>query len=129
MLISDLPQPQIRTYPIHTVIAEKLHAIALLGMANSRLKDYLDLYILLKNEELDKEILLDAITSTIARREMALPKNIPIGLTSVYSQYASRQAMWRSFLNKNELEFISLPVVVILIGDFVIPIMIEPAEL
>lgn len=29
------------------VIAEKLHAIGLLGMANSRLKDYLDLYVLL----------------------------------------------------------------------------------
>jgi hypothetical protein len=129
VLISDSPQPQIRTYPIYTVIAEKLHAIVLLGMANSRLKDYLDLYILLKNEELDKEILLDAITSTFARREMVLPKNIPVGLTSEYSQDASRQAMWRSFLNKNELEFISLPEVVTLIGDFVIPIMIESAEL
>jgi len=59
-------------------------------MANSRLKDYLDLYILLKNEELDKEILSDAITSTFARREMALPKNIPVGLTSEFSQDASR---------------------------------------
>ena len=45
VLLSDLPAPKIRTYPIYTVIAEKLHAIALLGMANSRLKDYLDLYV------------------------------------------------------------------------------------
>ena len=42
VLLNDLPAPKIRTYPIYTVIAEKLHAIALLGMANSRLKDYLD---------------------------------------------------------------------------------------
>lgn len=125
VLINDLPRPQIRTYPIYTVIAEKLHAIALLGMANSRLKDYLDLYVLLKNEELNEEILLGAITSTFARREMALPKDTPAGLTTEYSQDVLRQAMWRSFLNKNELEFISLPEVVTSISDFVLPIILK----
>jgi predicted nucleotidyltransferase component of viral defense system len=122
VLISDLPPPKIRTYPIYTVIAEKLHAITLLGMANSRLKDYLDLYVLLKNEKLDGERLLDAITSTFIRREMPLPKNMPIGLSSEYSQDETRQAMWRSFLNKNELEFISLPEVVTSIRDYALPI-------
>lgn len=125
VLINELPPPQIRTYPIYTVVAEKLHAIALLGMANSRLKDYLDLYVLLKNEEIDEKILLDAIASTFARREMALPKATPLGLTSEYSQDASRQAMWRSFLNKNELEFISLPEVVTSINEFVLPIIVR----
>ena len=43
VLIADLPAPRLRTYPVYTVISEKLHAIALLGMTNSRLKDYLDL--------------------------------------------------------------------------------------
>ncbi|OGV26142.1 MAG: hypothetical protein A3F18_08510 [Legionellales bacterium RIFCSPHIGHO2_12_FULL_37_14] len=124
VLLNDLPSPKIRTYPIYTVIAEKFHAIALLGMANSRLKDYLDLYVLLKNEELDEKILLDAIASTFARREMALPKDTPLGLTSEYSQDASRQTMWRSFLNKNELEFISLPEVVTSISEFVLPIIV-----
>jgi hypothetical protein len=128
VLISDLPQPQIRTYPIYTVIAEKLHAIVLLGIANSRLKDYLDLYILLKNEELDKKILLDAIASTFARRDMLLPKVTPVGLTTEYSEDASRQAMWRSFLNKNELEFISLPEVVTSISEFVLPIIIKTSS-
>ncbi|MDF1758584.1 MAG: nucleotidyl transferase AbiEii/AbiGii toxin family protein [Legionellaceae bacterium] len=104
VLLNDLPSPKIRTYPIYTVIAEKYHAIALLGMANSRLKDYFDLYVLLKNEELDEKILLGAIASTFARREMALPKDTPVGLTPEYSQDASRQTMWRSFLNKNEFE-------------------------
>ena len=47
VLIDDFPAPQLRTYPVYTVIAEKLHAIASLGMTNSRLKDYLDLSVLL----------------------------------------------------------------------------------
>lgn len=50
VMIDDLPAPRLRTYPVYTVIAEKLHAIALLGMTNSRLKDYLDLSVLLDRE-------------------------------------------------------------------------------
>jgi hypothetical protein len=42
-LLADFPAPRLRTYPVYTVVAEKLHAIVLLGMTNSRLKDYLDL--------------------------------------------------------------------------------------
>jgi predicted nucleotidyltransferase component of viral defense system len=42
VLLGDLPAPRLRTYPVYTVVAEKLHAIALLGMTNSRMKDYLD---------------------------------------------------------------------------------------
>jgi len=38
--------------PIYTVVSETLHAIALLGMTNSRLKDYLDLSVLLNREVL-----------------------------------------------------------------------------
>jgi predicted nucleotidyltransferase component of viral defense system len=35
VLLDDLPAPRLRTYPVETVIAEKLHAIAVLGMASS----------------------------------------------------------------------------------------------
>lgn len=127
VLINELPQPKVRTYPIYTVIAEKLHAIALLGMANSRLKDYLDLYVLFNTERLDNKILLEAITSTFKQRGMALPKTTPVGLTPEYSQDSSRQAMWRSFLNKNELEYVSLPDVVFLINKYFQDIVLEHA--
>ncbi len=43
VLLPELPVPKLKTYPVYTVIAEKLYAIALLGMTNSRLKDYWDL--------------------------------------------------------------------------------------
>lgn len=55
VMLRDFPAPRLRTYPVHTVIAEKIHAIVLLGMTNSRLKDYLDLWVLLKNESLETE--------------------------------------------------------------------------
>lgn len=38
VLLNELPAPRLRAYPTYTVIAEKLHAIAVLGMTNSRLR-------------------------------------------------------------------------------------------
>jgi hypothetical protein len=73
MLLDDLPAPHLRTYPVCTVVAEKLHAIALLGMTNSRLKDYLDLSVLLERETLDIDLLAQAIKATFERRGMAVP--------------------------------------------------------
>lgn len=73
VLLDDLPAPHLRTYPVCIVVAEKLHAIALLGMTNSRLKDYLDLSVLLERETLDIDLLAQAIKATFERRGMAVP--------------------------------------------------------
>lgn len=85
VLIADLPAPRLRTYPVYTVISEKLHAIALLGMTNSRLKDYLDLWVLLDRETLNANTLAQAIAATFVRREMPVPAVLPIGLTDEFA--------------------------------------------
>ncbi len=108
VLLAELPAPQLRVYPVYTVIAEKLHAIVLLGMANTRLKDYLDLYVLLEREVLDDDLLSQAIQATFTRRNMNLPSAVPTGLTDQFALDASRQTMWNSFLKKNELPLIPL---------------------
>lgn len=112
VLIADLPAPVLRTYPVYTVIAEKLHAIALFGMANSRLKDYLDLSVLLGHETLDADILARAIAATFIRRGMSIPAKLPVGLTDEFANDVSRQAIWHAFLNKNGLAVTPLPEVV-----------------
>lgn len=103
VLLGDLPAPRLRTYPVYTVVAEKLHAIALLGMTNSRAKDYLDLSVLLTRETLDIDLLAQAIKATFERRGMAVPAALPVGLTDEFASDASRQALWLAFLKKNEL--------------------------
>ncbi|WP_412755510.1 nucleotidyl transferase AbiEii/AbiGii toxin family protein [Legionella longbeachae] len=119
VLLNNLPAPKIRTYPIYTVIAEKLHAIALLGMANSRLKDYLDLYVLLSNEQIDNQVLAKAIHATFTRRGMPLPEVLPIGLTDEFANDPSRVSMWIAFLRKNELEQKPLTEVIAVIRDLI----------
>lgn len=103
VLLADLPAPRLRTYPVYTVIAEKFHAIALLGMANTRMKDYFDLSVLLARETLDAGLLASAIRATFERRGMEVPTHMPTGLTEEFSDDATRQALWRAFLRKNDL--------------------------
>lgn len=112
VLIGDLPAPQLWTYPVETVIAEKLHAIELLGMTNSRMKDYLDLSVLMERERLDAKMLARAIKATFTRRQTAIPADWPIGLTDGFGADATRQSLWNAFLRKNQLPAADLPGVV-----------------
>ena len=113
VLLDDLPAPRLRAYPIYTVVAEKLHAITLLGMTNSRVKDYFDLSVLLERETLDDGLLAQAITATFERRGIAVPAELPVGLTDEFANDASRQALWNAFAKKNGLEVEPLDVTVI----------------
>jgi predicted nucleotidyltransferase component of viral defense system len=112
VLLDDLPAPRLRAYPTYTVIAEKLHAIALLGMTNTRLKDYFDLSVLLERETLDTGLLAQAIKATFERRGMSVPDAVPIGLTDEFAHDSSRQSLWMAFLKKNELPAEPLPAIV-----------------
>ncbi len=127
VLIADFPAPQLRTYPVYTVISEKLHAIALLGMTNSRLKDYLDLSVLLEREVLDADTLATAIAATFIRRGMAVPIELPIGLTDEFANDASRQALWHAFLKKNGLAIKQLPDIVCALRAQIHPAIIQAA--
>lgn len=112
VLLADLSAPRLLTYPVYTVVAEKVHAIALLGMTNSRVKDYFDLAVLVDREALDTDVLASALKATFARRGMAVPAELPIGLTEEFAYDPSRQALWQTFIRKNELALEPLPAVV-----------------
>ena len=104
VLLDDLPAPLLRAYPKHTVVAEKFHAICLLGMANTRMKDYFDLDLLLQDATLEAHELRRAIEATFARRNLMLPTELPSGLSDAFVADASKQAQWRGFLKKNRLD-------------------------
>jgi predicted nucleotidyltransferase component of viral defense system len=113
VLLDDMPAPTLLVYPAYTVIAEKLHAIVVLGMANSRLKDYYDLNVLLQRETLDQKVLGRAIHATFERRQTSVPKEIPVGLSDEYANDPSKQTQWAAFLRKNDLAETSLADVVV----------------
>ena len=123
VLLKDFPAPRLRTYPVYTVISEKLHAIALLGMTNSRVKDYLDLSVMLDRESLNMNTLAQAISATFTRRRMAVPTDLPMGLSDEFAADPSRQALWAAFVRKNDLAMIPLADVVTRIRSALEPAM------
>ena len=125
VLLGEFPAPKLRTYPIYTVVAEKLHAIALLGMTNTRLKDYLDLHVLIEREVLDDALLVQAVAATFTRRGTALSGVLPIGLSDEFAGDASRSAMWLSFMKKNEIDVIPLATIVAAIRARLLPALVQ----
>lgn len=103
VLLDDLPAPHLRTYPVYTVIAEKLHAVVVLGIVNSRLKDYLDLVVMAERETLDGPTVALAIAATFQRRGTRVPTALPMGLSDEFALDRSRMALWQSLLKKNDI--------------------------
>jgi Nucleotidyl transferase AbiEii toxin, Type IV TA system len=115
VMLEGLPAPRIRTYPRYTVVAEKFEAIVSLGMANSRLKDYFDLWVLLTTQDFDPVLLQTAIAATLERRQTTLPASTPVGLTSAFGADEQKIKQWRAFIAKNQLQAPELSAVVTLL--------------
>jgi Nucleotidyl transferase AbiEii toxin, Type IV TA system len=108
VLLDDLPAPQLRAYPKYTVVAEKFHAICLLGMTNTRMKDYFDLSVLLDEGTLDAGQLRRAIEATFTRRKTPMPASVPTGLSNAFALDPVKQTQWNAFLKKNRLDSMAL---------------------
>jgi hypothetical protein len=112
-LLEDLPRPRLRTYPRETVLAEKLHAMVFLGLRTSRMKDYFDVYALLREDAMDPTQLARAIAATFARRRTALPEGVSPALSNDFFDDPTKQAQWRAFLARNRIDGPTLQEVVV----------------
>lgn len=100
----DLPAPKLKIYPRETVIAEKYETIVKRGLANSRMKDYYDLWVLSNDPMVDKEIAKLAIERTFSRRKQKLPETCPDGLVDSFAENKIKLTQWDAFLRKNRLD-------------------------
>ncbi len=109
-LLEAMPAPKLACYPPTTAMAEKLEAIVSLGMANSRMKDYFDLLMLM--DKVSAAQLATAMEATFQRRGTAMPKQMPVGLSDDFATDALKQQQWQAFLDKNGLDAPNLKSVV-----------------
>ncbi|AWC25171.1 hypothetical protein CO731_04665 [Aminobacter sp. MSH1] len=94
----DFPMPRLRGYARETVIAEKFQAMVALGRANSRMKDFYDIWILSRSFTFGNDRLARAIAATFARRETPIPEGLPDALTSAFAADEQKQRQWRAFV-------------------------------
>jgi hypothetical protein len=117
--ILDMRPFSMLMYPPETVFAEKLDAIVLRGMMNSRMKDYYDLSILIHENLVQVKSVRLAVINTFARRKTIMPQSCPIGLSDQFAQEATKIAQWKGFLKKSGLNAETLSDVIASIREFV----------
>lgn len=125
----DLPAPRLRTYARETVIAEKFQAMVDLGRANTRLKDFYDIWVLSRLFAFDDDRLARAIAATFARRGTAIPAETPDALTPSFSGDREKQAQWRAFLENVGEDPGTLDEVVAALTTFIMPHVRSAAQL
>lgn len=97
-VLLDLPAPRLRAYRPETVIAEKFQAIVVLGRANTRMKDFYDIWLLARSMTFEGDTLARAIRATFDRRSTAIPSERPDGLTKAFAADAAKRQQWQSFV-------------------------------
>jgi predicted nucleotidyltransferase component of viral defense system len=116
-------QPKIRAYSREAVIAEKFQATMTLGMGNSRMKDFYDLYVLARDFEFRGETLCTAIRSTFERRTTPLPQDVPLALSQEFYEDRGKRTQWWAFLHKGRVadRELELSLVATLLRELLLP--------
>ncbi len=96
----DFPPPRLVAYPKEAVIAEKLQALTDLGLLNSRLKDYFDMWLLSRLYDFEGASLVEAIRATFQHRSTEI-EALPAGLTDAFAVDPARQKQWVAFLRRS----------------------------
>jgi hypothetical protein len=82
-------------------IAEKCEALVTLALANSRMKDFSDIYSLALVRSFDGETLRAALAATFSRRQTAIPAPLPLALTNEFSADVQKRQQWEAFVRRN----------------------------
>ncbi len=120
-VLLDLPQPRLRVYARETVIVEKFHAMVMLGLANSRMKDFYDVWILSRGYDFDEDRLSRAIAATFERRGTAIPFDTPVALTQTFSTDSGKQRQWAAFIRDLAVDIPVFDKVVADLAGFLMP--------
>ncbi|WP_445368180.1 nucleotidyl transferase AbiEii/AbiGii toxin family protein [Methylomonas sp. BW4-1] len=123
VILPGMDAPKIRAYPRYTVVAEKLEALTSLGMLNSRMKDFFDLWVLANHSNFEGALLVIAVTATFERRRTAIPQGVPIGLSDEFFTDSQKEKQWQGFLRKNALARLSLEKVISDLREFLLPVL------
>lgn len=117
----NLPAPRLRAYPPEPVVAEKFQAMVALGMANSRMKDFYDVWALAERMRFDGPRLRGAIEATFRRRRTPVPSDAPVVLTAEFHDDRSKQVQWSAFLGRTGLTAPDLQAIIARLRAFLLP--------
>lgn len=122
MLDGMVPRPVMNGYPLETVIAEKLHAMAQFGQMSTRIKDHFDIFRLMATQKFDGDLLADAIETTFEHQQRVIPERF----TCLSPAFANaNEGKWKTFLTKIAAEHVPFSIVTSEIEAFVAPVIAD----
>jgi hypothetical protein len=98
----DFPAPRIRGYSRESTIAEKFESMVKLGILNSRMKDFFDIWLMSRQFNFDGATLAEAISKTFSTRGTTIQPD-PVALTNDFAEDPTKAAQWRGFVRKSRL--------------------------
>ena len=101
--ILEFPAPRLWAYPRETVVSEKLEAMIHLGMSNSRIKDFFDLWFLSRNFAFEEALLAAAIRATFARRQTSANPDDFVTLLAQLAADSGKEIQWKAFLRNRKI--------------------------
>lgn len=119
--ILSFPGACLLSYPRETVIAEKFQALVALGIGNSRLKDFYDIWFLASKFNFSGPELGKALQSTFGRRHTALPASTPVGLTEEFAEDKNKLAQWQAFIKRTGVKGQEFGEVIKVLHSFLMP--------
>lgn len=119
----DLPAPRLRGYSRESTIAEKFEAMVKLGILNSRMKDFFDIWVMLHQFDFEGPILAEPISKTFSTRRTNIQAK-PIALARAFGEDPEKTAQWRGFIRKTRLKDVpqNFAEVITAIAAFLTPI-------
>ena len=126
----DFPAPHLKSYTRETVVAEKFEAMVKLGILNSRMKDFFDIWTLSGEFSFNGSTLSKAIKTTFETRGTPVPADAPLALTPEFYDDEQKNAQWKAFLNKSRLhaDAKTLREIAAALREFLIPISAAVAQ-
>ena len=99
LLIEGLPAVNVEAYSLETVVAEKFQTMIDRGTINSRMKDFFDVYTILKADKVDEALLKEAVAEVFANRGTEMDADNVV-FSDGFAQDGMRQTMWKAYLKK-----------------------------
>ncbi len=120
-ILLDMEAPKVYAYSLYSAIAEKFEAIVSLGLANSRYKDFYDIYVLAAKYDLDGTELQNAVIETFRHRETGFEDIAAFDVG--FSEDRIRESRWNAFIKKKKaMVSVSLPNAIGAIKELLVPI-------
>jgi len=125
-IILDFPAPELKGYTPESVISEKFEAMVKLGDLNSRMKDFYDIWSMMRQFDFEGGDLVKAVEKTFEHRKATLPASVPFFSPYIYEENSVNNTRWKAFLSTTQIK--NAPIELGIVAQAIENFLLEPVK-